>query len=59
MQFEREDFVINQIQRRIYGNQTLIYVNIKNIKTGKEFEDWVRPNQIYSLRELNELISWD
>jgi len=57
--YQKKDFVINRIQKRKYGNQWLIYVNIKNLKTGTEFEDWVRPDQIKTVKDLNNLINWE
>ncbi len=59
--YKKEDFKKRTIQRRTYGenNLVLLYVNIKNLKTGKEFEDWVRPDQYNFLDKLNRLINWE
>ncbi len=57
--FRSEDFEIRELTRRIYGNTTLLYVNVYNKKTGVVFEDWVRPFQIKSMKILNELICWE
>ncbi|MHA1820001.1 MAG: hypothetical protein ACTSU2_10440 [Promethearchaeota archaeon] len=44
-----------------YKNESkeLIFVEIKNKKTGVIFKDWVRPGQIKSLFSLNNLICWE
>ena len=57
--FIQEDFRIKLLTKRIYGNILLFYVNIYNRKTGVFFEDWVRPFQVESIRELNNLICWE
>jgi len=57
--FKPEDFKIKILTRRIYGNTVLIYVNVYNRKTGVFLEDWVRPVQIKSKKELNQLICWE
>jgi hypothetical protein len=58
-EYIRKNFLIKKKKERKYGNEILIYVYIQNIVTGKEFEDWVKPNQINSISELNKLIYWD
>lgn len=57
--FKIEDFMIKILTRRIYGDTVLLYVNIFNRKTGVFLEDWVRSNQIKSIKELNQLICWE
>ena len=57
--YKQEDFRINLLTKRIYGNILLFYVNIFNRKTGVVFEDWVRPFQIESIKIINELICWE
>ena len=57
--FKQEDFRIKILDKRIYGNMALFYVNIYNRKTGVFFEDWIKPFQIELIRELNHLICWE
>jgi len=45
MTFEKEDFDVKIIQRRVYGRQTLCYANVVNKKTNTSIQDWIRPDQ--------------
>ena len=58
-QFNIEDFVIQEKNRRDYGKTTLVYVKIYNTKTGVFLEDWVSQYQIGSIKEINNLICWE
>ena len=62
--YQKKDFEINIIQSRFYGNKShgtlkkLVFVNVKNKKTGVIFEDWLYPKQLRSVKFLNQLINW-
>jgi len=58
-EYKMEDFLIKEKQKRKYGNGTIIYVNIRNVVTGRELEDWIKPKQIKNLKELNNLTYWE
>jgi hypothetical protein len=59
--FVREDFEIKEIETRVYGdeNYVLVFAQVINKVTGMIFKDWVRPVQLISINELNNLIFWE
>lgn len=55
--YGKSDFNIQVLG--ISKNQELIFVNITNKVTGVILNDWIRPFQLKSSKELNELICWE
>ncbi len=60
--YKMKDFKITRDQRRVYGSGegrlTLVFVKIKNKETGQKFNDWVRPDQIRTVKSIDALIDW-
>ena len=37
----------------------LYYAKIENLRTGRILEDWIKPEQLDSIKAINQMIEWD
>jgi hypothetical protein len=58
------DFKINVLNTKTYYPSSgdpfvLYYVKIENLRTGRILEDWIKPEQLDSIKAINQMIEWD
>jgi hypothetical protein len=64
VKFRLGDYIINILNIHTHhpacdSPYVIYYVSIKNIKTGVVFNDWIKPYQCDSLKEIHKLTDWN